>query len=220
MRKHGLWLLRVTEALGTIRLRETVVRPALADMQHECGGAGSEAGRKWVVSRGYWSIFAGSLFYAALQPARYLREDWSSLSAPGPRLLRQVWPPAAVAAALFLGIGVSTWPNEKRLGLDVIALLLPSLLLSIAPTALAVGVGWALARDRSGSRAVVAVGLLLAVFSSAFQAMLSTARTTTSASAGTVFVELSPPPPHAQETGPQHQCRQYAACKGRPKCRA
>lgn len=169
MRDHGRLLLRLTHVLGLTSFRETVVLPAIADMQHECGAAESGKGRAWVIARGYWSIVAASAFYAAFLPARYVREDWAGRNAPGPRLLRKAWPASAVLAALLVGIPLATWPNEQgRLGPGIMALLLPGMIVSAIPIALAMGVGWALARDRSGSRAALFVGMLGAGLTFAF----------------------------------------------------
>jgi hypothetical protein len=166
MRDRGGLLLRVTQALGLTRLRETVILPAVADMQHECFEAGSGARFGWAVARGYWSIVSGSAFYAVLVPARHVRENWAGLNAPGPRLLREAWPPAVVSLGLCLGIVLTSWPHETwRRGASATSLLLPGLVVMFTPLALAVGVGWALARDRSGSRAALALGMFAAAAS-------------------------------------------------------
>ena len=93
MREPGRLILRLTQALGLTRLRDTVVLPAIADLRHECDEAGPGRHRTLVLARGYWSILAGAAFYAALLPARHLRENWAGLDAPGPRLLRRAAPP-------------------------------------------------------------------------------------------------------------------------------
>ncbi len=69
---------------------------------------------------------------------------------------------------LTSGLGLATWPNERGLGFGQLALLLPSLILSAAALALAMGVGWTLARDPSLSRAAVGVGVLGAGLSFTF----------------------------------------------------
>lgn len=168
MREPGRFLLRLTRALGLTRLRETVVLPAVADMQYECGEAGSGVSRARALARGYWSIVAASVLYAAFLPARHVRENWAGMHAPGPRLLGKAWRPAAVVTVVGLGIAVASWPGEGQLGAGVVALLLPSMLVSGMPLALAIGVGWALARDPAGSRAALAVGIVGAGLSFAF----------------------------------------------------
>ena len=153
-------LLRLADALGLSRLRETVLLPAVADMQHECGEAGSRSQRAFVLARGYASIVSGCAFYAALLPSRHLRENWAGLSAPGPQLLRTAAPVAAFVVAAMVGLEMANWPNPRQLGPDVVALLLPSFVLTVAPLALAIGVAWALTRDPSISRAALGVGLI------------------------------------------------------------
>src|SRR6187402_902130 len=161
MREPGRLILRLTQALGLTRLRETVVLPTIADLRHECGEAEPGGPRALVLARGYWSILAGTAFYAALLPARHLRENWAGLDAPGPRLLRRAGPAAVFVTALTMGIIATDLREEQwSLGLGIVALLIPLNLVQVVPLALATGVGWALARDRSSSRAALVVGLL------------------------------------------------------------
>jgi hypothetical protein len=168
MREPGRFLLRLIETLGFTRLRDTVVFPAIADMQHECASAGAGARCTWALLRGYWSILAGSALYAAFSPGRHVRENWFSLDAPGPRLLRQAWPAMMVVFALLVGIPGFTAPNDPRLDARFMVYLLPGLILSAAPLALVVGIGWTLARDLSGSRAALSVGFIAAGISFGF----------------------------------------------------
>jgi hypothetical protein len=168
MREPGRFLLRLIEIFGLTRLRDTVVLPAVADMQHECASAGGGAGCAWALLRGYWSIFAGSAFYVALSPARRIRENWMGLDAPGPRLLRQAWPAMMLAFVLLVGIPGFAGPNDQHLDARIMVFLLPGLILSVAPLALVIGIGWALARDPSGSRAALSVGLIAAGISFGF----------------------------------------------------
>jgi hypothetical protein len=169
MREPGRLLLGVTQALGLARLRATVILPAVADMQHECGEAASGGRLAWALARGYWSVASGSACYAAFLPARHVRENWSSLDAPGPRLLRQAWPSAAVVLVFSLGmVATDVSPEQWRLGLGVVALLIPANATVFGPLALAAGVGWALARDRSGAGATLSIGLLGAILSFGF----------------------------------------------------
>lgn len=160
MRRPGALLLRLADTLGLARLRQTVLLPAVADMQHECSEAGSGGQRGWAFLRGYWAIVSGCAFYTTQLPWRHLRENWTGPDAPGPRLLRMTGPVAALVAMATIALGVATRPNPQRLGPDVIALLLPSFAMSIAPLALAIGVAWAITRDPSISRAALGVGLL------------------------------------------------------------
>lgn len=137
-------------------------------MQHECSEAGSGGQRVWAFVRGYWAIFSGCAFYTTQLPWRHLRENWADVEAPGPRLLRRAGRVAALVLVLTSGLGLATWPNERGLGLSELSLLLPSLTLSSAAMALAIGVGWTLTRDPSLSRAAVSVGVLGAGLSFAF----------------------------------------------------
>lgn len=166
MRNPGRVLLRVVQSPGMTRFRETVVASAVADMQHECGEERSANRRAFVLLRGYWSIVAGSALYAALLPARHMRENWGARDAPGPRLLRQAWGPALVVAALVVGyVGIMTatsMDEEWRPKPAVLPLLAASLVVVVGHAALSVGIGWALARDRSGTKAALGIGLVLA----------------------------------------------------------
>ena len=161
-------MLRLADTLGLPRLREIVLLPAVADMQHEFGEAGLGEQRTWTLLRGYWAIVSGCAFYATQLPWRHLRENWTGLEAPGPRLLRKAGRVAALVLVLTSGLGLATWPNERGLGFGQLALLLPSMILSAAALALAMGVGWTLARDPSLSRAAVGVGVLGAGLSFTF----------------------------------------------------
>lgn len=161
-------MLRLADALGLTRLRDTVLLPAVADMQHECGEAGSGEGRGQALLRGYWAIVSACAFYAAFLPSRHLRENWTGLNAPGPRLLRMTVPVAALVGVALIGLMAATWPNPRQFGPDVIALLLPSFALSVAPLALAIGVAWAVTRDPLVSRAALGIGLLGALVLFAF----------------------------------------------------
>jgi hypothetical protein len=161
MREPGRLILRLTHVLGLTRLRETVVLPAIADLRHECGKAGPGLERALVLARGYWSVLAGAVFYGALLPSRHLRENWTSLSAPGPRLLRGAAPVTMLVIVLTMGIIATDLSEEQwSLGVGILALLVPLNLVQVAPLALATGVGWSLARDRSSSGAALVVGLL------------------------------------------------------------
>ena len=161
MRERGEWLLRFASVLGLTRLRETLLVPAIADMRYEYGEARTPSQRHWVLARGYWSIAAGSALYTADSPARHVRENWATRDAPGPRLVRQSWRPVtAVATLCFAVAGTSLMIEHRQIGVGVMALLLPSMAVGIVPVALAMGVGWTLTRDRSGSRAALALGLL------------------------------------------------------------
>lgn len=160
VREPGGLPLRLADALGMTRLRETVLLPAVADMQHECREAGSGPRHTWVLARGYWALLAGCAFYAACLPSRHLRENWTGLDAPGPRLLRMTAPVAALVVAVVVVLDVAIWPNPRQLPPDVIALLLPSFVLTVVPLALAIGVAWALTRDPSMSCGTLGVGLL------------------------------------------------------------
>ncbi|MEO8360229.1 MAG: hypothetical protein ABI672_09385 [Vicinamibacteria bacterium] len=161
-------MVRLTSLLGLTGLRDSVVVPALADLRHECAEARPCAARTWATLRGYWSILSASLVFASVQPARSLREDWSTVGAPGPRLLRQALPPALVLIALLLVISLSNWSGDQRLGLGIMALLIPGLMAAGLPQAIAIGVAWTLSRSRSGGRGAIGVGLLVAVFSFVF----------------------------------------------------
>lgn len=160
VREPGDIPLRIADALGLNRLRETVLLPVVADLQHECREAGSDRRHPWVLARGYWALFAGCAFYAACLPSRHLRENWTGLDAPGPRLLLMTAPVAALVVAAVIVFDVAIWPNPRQLSPDIIALLLPSFALTVAPLALAIGVAWALTRDPSISRGALGVGLL------------------------------------------------------------
>ena len=168
MREPGGLLLRLADALGLTRLRDTVLLPAVADMQHECGEAGSGARHTWALLRGYWGIVSGCAFYATQLPWRHLRENWVGVEAPGPRLLRMAAPVAALVTGLTSGAALAAWPNERGFGFGHLALLLPGMAVSVAALALATGVGWTLARNPSMSRAAVGVGVLGAGLSFAF----------------------------------------------------
>ena len=170
MREPGRLLLSLIQTLGLRRLRATVIEPAVADMQHEYGEEKSRGLRIWSLARGYLSILAGASLYAALLPARHFRENWSGRDASGLRLLRQAWRPTAVAAAVFIGLPFVTSPIFSRgwLGIDVMFLLLPSFMMSGAAVTLPMGLGFVLARDRSGARAAVVMGLVAATLSFAF----------------------------------------------------
>lgn len=168
MRRPGGVILRLSDALGLRGLRETVLLPTVADMQHECGEARPGGPRTWARLRGYRAIASGCAFYAALLPWRHLRENWAGLDSPGPQLLRGAGPVAAFVLVLASGLGLAAQPNERGLGLAELLLLLPSLTLSSAAMALAMGVGWTLTRNPSLSRAAVSVGVLGAGLSFAF----------------------------------------------------
>ncbi len=161
-------MLSLADNLGLTRLRETVLLPAVADMQHEFGEARLGEQRTRALLRGYWAIVSACAFYATQLPWHHLRENWAGLEAPGPRLLRSAGRVAALVLVLTSGLGLATWPNERGLGFGQFALLLPSLILSAAALALAMGVGWTLARDPSLSRAAVGVGVLGAGLSFTF----------------------------------------------------
>ena len=160
MREPGDLPLRLATALGLTRLRETVLLPAVADMQYECREAGSGRRHTAVLARGYWGLLAACAFYAARLPSRHLRENWTGLDAPGPRLLRMTAPVAALVVAAVIVLAVATWPNPRQLPPDVIALLLPSFAVAVAPLEIAIGVAWALTRHPSISRGALGVGLL------------------------------------------------------------
>jgi len=161
MREPGRLIVRLSHALGLTRLSETVLLPAIADMQHECGEAGPGRHRALVLARGYWSIISGSAFYVALLPARHVRENWSSLDSAGPRLMRQAMPSALFVTIFCVAIFATDISREQwDLGLGIVFLLLPGNLVMALPLAIATGVGWALTRDRSSSPAALAVGLL------------------------------------------------------------
>jgi len=76
---------------------------------------------------------------------------------------------------LTSGANLAAWPNERGLGFGHLALLLPSMAVSVAAFALAIGVGWTLARDSSLSRAALGVGVLGAGLSFAFLEVVVTA---------------------------------------------
>lgn len=172
MSRHGILLMRLTRVLGLNRLRETVIEPAVADMQHEYAREGSPGSRAQTLARGYWSILAGSALYVALLPSRHLRENWASRTAAGPRLLRQAWLPALVVLVLgygYVGLMAATSTSEEwRLPAGTEAILFLSVLVMMTPPALALGIGWVLVRDPSCSRAAAAVGLLGAMGSFAY----------------------------------------------------
>ena len=168
MRDHGEPLVRLTSLLGLTGFRDCVVVPSLADMRHECAEARPGAARTWATLRGYWSILSATIVFASVQPARSVREDWSSVGAAGPRLLRQALPPALVISALLLVIGLWNWSGDERLGLGIVALQIPSLLAAVIPQAIAIGVAWTLSRSGSGGRGAIGVGLMVALFSFVF----------------------------------------------------
>src|SRR5687768_14456578 len=85
----GSWLLGSARRLLPGRLCETLVLPAVADMQHEYLQAATARERAVVLVRGYWSLLAGASAYLVALPARRVQEGWCSWNAPGPRLLRQ-----------------------------------------------------------------------------------------------------------------------------------
>lgn len=172
MREPGSRLLGLARSLGFVRLEQAILRPAVADLQHEYSLAERGRSRALALARGYWSIVAGVALYATLAPARHLRENWNGLEAPGPTLLRRAAAPAGLVAALCyanVGFMLSTATGEDwRLPPFALPILLTNMVVMVTPPALSAGLGWVLARDRSGSRAVLLIGLLGAAFSFAF----------------------------------------------------
>lgn len=169
MRERTRSVLNILRALGLGRALDAVVLPAIADIQHEYAETTTQKGRTWTFVRGCWSIVAGVAAYVAHLPARQIREQWMGVDPAGPRLLRLAAPVTAVVVLAVLGIFLTSRPAVAwRAGIGVGVLVIPSALVVVAPLALAIGIGWALVRDRSCAPAAATVGLVAAVLLFAF----------------------------------------------------
>jgi len=165
MRKPGDFVLGMADALCTRRFRETLVLPALADMQHEWGEAGDDPKQRARVRlRGYLGLLAGAALYALLMPARHVREIWWGNAAPGPALVR------AAAGATLAYTGILLVPHFVVATVRSGWLFLPNTVgpgvFIWFPAALAIGVGRTITRARSDeekrawTRAALAIGPL------------------------------------------------------------
>lgn len=172
MRKPGGRLLGLAQSLGLGRLGQTVLLPAVADLQHEYPLAETRRARALTLARGYWSILAAVTWYAALLPSRHLRENWAGPDAPGPRLLRRAALPAGIIAAscyAYVGFMLATSTDaDWHVPAFALPVLLTNMGVMVTPPALGAGLGWVLARDRSGARAALLIGLLGVAFSFLF----------------------------------------------------
>lgn len=171
MREPGRWILPLADGCCTARFREAVVVPVLADLQHEHAAANGRVRQAVVRGRGYLSLLAATTLYTLLMPGRHLRENWSAADAPGPRLVRAAWP--IVATILVLGVAALRASGYVRsVGrppfslppFTTFVLLLPGQLVLLLPLALAVGVGWVVAREPRCRRAAMALGLVASAF--------------------------------------------------------
>jgi hypothetical protein len=168
MSAPGTVVLAFAERFCTTRFRETVVIPALADLQAEWAEARPGRGRHLVRIRGYWSIVAGALFYAALLPARHVRENWGGVDAPAPALLRA----AALSMLGYLLLLMSPGVVNAAMRAPSASLPLPLSVVSswlfAYPMAVAVGLGRTLAglqdeqQRRLWTRAALGLGVLAA----------------------------------------------------------
>lgn len=139
-RLPGDLLRRAAERVFSRRTMESVVIPALADLQHEAVLAQTKhsARRVFVLARGYMSVWSALSAYGASWPARSLREHWLQPEAPGRRLVRVLIPRAALlGVVLSVAIEQSMFPWAHRMRdpwLSVLAL--PSVTTITVPIAL------------------------------------------------------------------------------------
>src|SRR5262245_16317323 len=159
MREPGRFLLRAAAALGFSRLRDTLLAPTIADFRHELSESEAGSRRLRVIATGYAALIFASIYYAALLPARHLRENWHGVEAPGPRLLRDAAPRVLVVGLVVLGI-VFSEGVPGGLGFTGLLLLLPANAVVVAPLVLGMGVGLALVHDRRNAAAWTSIGLL------------------------------------------------------------
>ena len=139
------------------RTVESLVIPALADLQHEHREAADRGrwARAHVLLRGHWSLVGALTLHLATLPARHVRENWIGREAPGWQLVRPAAPPAAavvvISSAMLLVDSLRScgdWraTDNPTLLLRAALALLPSVLAITVPIGLLLGLALALRR--------------------------------------------------------------------------
>lgn len=102
-RLPGDLLRRTAESVLSRRIMDSVVIPALADLQHENTLARTVPAwrRALVLARGYFAFWTALALCLAAWLARSLREDWLGSDASGPRLLGALAPRAGLLGLVF-----------------------------------------------------------------------------------------------------------------------
>ena len=154
-RLPGDLLRKAAASVLSRRIMDSVVIPALADLQHEntLAGAAPAWRRALVLARGYVAFWSALALCLAAWPARSLREDWLGSDAPGRRLLRALAPRAGIIGLVFT-LFLAQWPIRWASQTDdpwMVLLMLPSAVILSLPTAFLLGLILAIARLTVGS---------------------------------------------------------------------
>ena len=154
-RLPGDLLRRAADSVLSRRIMDSVVIPALADLQHESALARTSPARRRVVvlARGYLAFWTALALCLAAWPARSLREDWLGSDAPGPRLLGALAPRAGLLGFVFtlvLGQWPLRWAGQAG---DpwMVLLVFPSVVTVTLPMAFLLGLILAIGRLSVGS---------------------------------------------------------------------
>jgi hypothetical protein len=173
-RLPGELLRKVLERVLTWRIFDSVVIPALADLQHEDTLMRSAPAwrRALVLTRGYLGIWSALGLCLASWPARSLRQDWLGGDAAGPSLIEALAPRAGILGLVFTLLLGAQWRGLRhRLTGDawVLFLALPSVMTVTVPVAFFLGlvlaVSWLSVRSPPKARTLwlgPAVGLSIA----------------------------------------------------------
>ncbi len=153
-RSPGEVLRKAAASVLSRRTMDSVVIPALADLQHE--NTLTRAAPTWrralVLARAYVAFWSALALCLAVWPARSLREDWLGSDAPGRRLLRALAPRAGLVGLVFTFV-FAQWPIRWASQTDdpwMVLLLFPSVVTVSLPAAFLLGLILAIGRLTAG----------------------------------------------------------------------